>query len=220
MLFRILLYFLASAVVVVALTRWIVDYSTTSKIFKLENPPSGRVAVVFGAGLSRDGSPSPVLRDRVKTAAELYFAGRVEKILMSGDNRFEDYNEPGAMKEYALQLGVPADVIVLDFAGRRTYDTCYRAKSIFALDDVILVTQRFHLPRAIFTCTNLGLKASGVEADRRVYLRRSQWSWMVRETLATSVAVWELWVSHPIPVLGDPEPIFPAEIVGYNKPTQ
>ncbi len=215
-----MLYAAAGSAVIIGLARLIVEISTAPLIFDLENSPHGRVAVVFGAGLSRDGSPSPVLRDRVATAAQMFFAGRIEKILMSGDNRFEYYNEPGAMKDYAMELGVPEDAIVLDYAGRRTYDTCYRAKAIFGLDEVVLVTQRFHLPRAIFICKNLGLSTSGVEADRRVYLRRTQVSWMLRETLATTVAVWEIWVSHPVPVLGDPEPIFPSGIVGYNKPGQ
>ncbi len=166
-LLRILMVTLAGVVGLTIIARLIVELNTAPRIFKLDNPPDGRVAVVFGAGLYRDGTPTPVLRDRVATAAELYFSGRVEKILMSGDNRFLYYNEPGAMKAYAMQLGVPEDAIVLDYAGRRTYDTCYRAKEIFKLNEAILVTQRFHLPRAIFTCSNLGLPVTGVEADRR-----------------------------------------------------
>jgi len=217
MLLRIVLYALAGFFLAIGLARLYVELIAAPKIFQLDQPPQAKVAIVYGAGLYRDGSPTPVLRDRVATAAALYFEGRVEKILMSGDNRFEYYNEPGAMKEYAVQLGVPSDAIVLDFVGRRTYDTCYRAKAIFGLDEAVLVTQRFHLPRAIFTCNSLGLHATGVEADRRTYLRRSQFSWLVREVFATSVALWEVWVSHPTPVLGNPEPIFPGEIVGYDQ---
>jgi len=113
----------------------------------MESVPADRVAIVFGAGLQRDGTPSAVLRDRVATAASLYFEGKVQKLLMSGDNRFLDYNEPGSMKAYAISLGVPGEDIVLDYAGRRTYDTCYRAREIFGLDEAILVTQTYHLPR-------------------------------------------------------------------------
>ncbi|HMN63252.1 MAG TPA: ElyC/SanA/YdcF family protein, partial [Anaerolinea sp.] len=123
MLFRWLFFALAGAIVLVILVRLVVDLTTAPQIFKLDQPPSSRVAIVYGAGLYRDGTPTPVLRDRVATAAELYFTGRVTKILMSGDNRFEYYNEPGAMKAYAMELGVPDDAIVLDYAGRRTYDT-------------------------------------------------------------------------------------------------
>lgn len=150
-----------------------------------------------------------MLRDRVSSAAALYFSGRVEKLLMSGDNRFVYYNEPGAMKEYALELGVPEEAIVLDYAGRRTYDTCYRARQIFGVKEAILVTQSFHLPRAIYTCNLLGLSAVGLASDLREYHRRSWAFWNLREIPATFVALWELYFTQPLPVLGDPEPIFP-----------
>ena len=94
------------------------------------------------------------------------FAGKVEKLLLSGDNRTLDYNEPGAMRAYAISLGVPAEDIVLDYAGRRTYDTCFRAKAIFGVDQVLLVTQMFHLPRALYTCRALGIEAEGIPADQ------------------------------------------------------
>lgn len=170
-----------------------------------------RVAIVFGAGLERNGAPTPVLRDRVETAAELYKAGKVEKLLFSGDNRFIDYNEPGAMREYALQLGVPEDAIVLDYAGRRTYDTCYRAKHIFGVDEVILVTQSYHLPRALITCNGLGIQSVGVSADRRIYSRIPYLIWNIREVPATLATFWDVWISHPLPVLGSEEPIFPKD---------
>mgnify|MGYP006293955843 CR=1 FL=1 len=133
----LILLILLFILILAAAPRIIVVTSTRSGIFTLEDAPKKKAAVVFGAGLNRDGTPTAVLQDRVSTAAELYFAGKVEKILMSGDNRFVDYNEPGAMKTFALTLGVPEEVIVLDFAGRRTYDTCYRAIEIFQVPDFI-----------------------------------------------------------------------------------
>ncbi len=178
------------------------------------------VAIIFGAGLWRDGSPTPVLRDRVITGAELYFAGKVEKLLMSGDNRFVDYNEPAAMRDYAVSLGVPEDAIVLDYAGRRTYDTCYRARDIFELESVILVTQGFHLPRALYTCNALGVSAVGVEADQRTYRRRSLAYWHTRETFATLVAILEVHLLRPLPVLGEPEPIFTNDADNITTETQ
>jgi SanA protein len=181
------------------------------RTYRQDTVPAGRVAIVFGAGLRRDGSPSPVLRDRVATAAAMYFSGKVEKLLMSGDNRTIYYNEPGAMREYALELGVPEGDIVLDYAGRRTYDTCYRAKAIFKLDDAILVTQQFHLPRALYTCNMLGLPAVGVKADRLDYFSRARLYWNLREIPATAVALWEIHVTKPVPVLGNPEPIYSEE---------
>ena len=132
------------------------------------------------------------------------------KILMSGDNRFEEYNEPAAMKAYAVSLGVPEEAIVLDYAGRRTYDTCFRAGEIFGLEEALLVTQKFHLPRALFTCSGMGMKANGVIADLRDYHTHSLRYWNIREIPATLVAVWQVWVSRPLPVLGEPEPIFTA----------
>lgn len=187
----------------------ITEFSSRGKIYTLNEVPQNRAAIVFGAGLQKDGTPSPILRDRVATAASLYFEGKVEKLLMSGDNRFIDYNEPGAMKAYAVSLGVPSEDIVLDYAGRRTYDTCYRAKNIFGLDEAILVTQAYHLPRAIFTCEGIGIKVTGVASNLRNYQITSQRFWSIRELAASLVAVWQVWVSHPLPVMGDPEPIFP-----------
>ena len=180
----------------------------SSRIETVDSVAPLRAAIVFGAGLQRDGSPSPVLRDRVKTAAELYFAGKVEKLLFSGDNRFIDYNEPGAMRTYALSLGIPEEAIVLDYAGRRTYDTCYRAKHIFALDEAVLVTQKYHLPRALFTCNGIGLKSIGVSADQRAYSRYSMFMWNVREYPASLMALWDVWIRQPVPVMGNLEPIF------------
>ncbi|MEA3339046.1 MAG: ElyC/SanA/YdcF family protein, partial [Chloroflexota bacterium] len=101
---------------------------------RVEETPSRPVALVLGAGLWADGSLTPILADRVATAADLYHAGVVQKLLCSGDNRFVNYNEPQAMLERAVQLGVPAEDIVLDYAGRRTYDSCYRARAIFGLE--------------------------------------------------------------------------------------
>jgi SanA protein len=142
-------------VLILSSPRIITQIYSHGKIYDTNNTPAFTIAIVFGAGLRHDGTPTPILKDRVATAANLYFQGKVQKILMSGDNRFADYNEPGSMLAYAVELGVPEADIVLDYAGRRTYDTCYRAKKIFGVDNAILVTQRFHLPRAIFTCNML-----------------------------------------------------------------
>ena len=209
MVLRLIFWLLILAVIVIGVPRLITAISARGKILTIAEAPPSRAAVVFGAGLQRDGSPSPVLKDRVSAAVHLYQAGKVEKILMSGDNRFVDYNEPASMKTYALSLGVPEEDIVLDFAGRRTYDTCYRAKEIFGLQDAILVTQSYHLPRAIFTCRGFGMNVIGVKADLREYNSHSLRFWNLRELPATIVAVWQVWFSRPLPVLGDAEPIFP-----------
>ncbi len=181
--------------------------SSYHKIVQSDEAPQKKVAIVFGAGLQPNGRPSPILSYRVKTAVELYKKGKVQYLLMSGDNRFVDYNEPGAMKSYAIELGVPEEHIVLDYAGRRTYDTCYRAKAIFGVQEALLVTQRYHLPRALFICNELGLNAIGVEADPLTQRPYSMLIWCLREIPAQWVAVYDVWFRHPLPILGPYEPI-------------
>ena len=196
---------------ILLLARGWVLWRTHPYITTLDAVTPHRVAIVFGAGLWYDGSPTPVLRDRVATAASLYFAGTAQKLLFSGDNRFINYNEPEAMRQYALSLGVPDEAIVLDYAGRRTYDTCYRARAIFGVEDAIVVTQRFHLPRAVYTCRAVGVDAVGVPADRQRYRTGPYIYWNVREFLATARALVDVHITHPLPVLGKPEPIFAEE---------
>ena len=191
------------------LPRFILVLYAKPRTFSVKDVSPRRVAIVFGAGLWRDGTPTPVLRDRVQIAANLYFEGKVEKLLMSGDNRFVDYNEPESMRQYALSLGVPDEAIVLDYAGRRTYDTCYRARDIFRVDSAILVTQGFHLPRALFLCNMLGVDGVGVPADIQYYRKISRAIWGFREALATLDAINDIFYKRPLPVLGNPEPIFP-----------
>jgi SanA protein len=195
-------------VLVLSVPRLITGIYAASRIYEANNSPHKRVAIVFGAGLRRDGTPTAILRDRVETAADLYSSGKVEKILMSGDNRFDNYNEPEAMRQYALSLGIPAQAIALDYAGRRTYDTCYRAKAIFGVESALLVSQKFHLPRALFLCNTLGLESDGVEANQRRYRRFALILWNLREQLATVGAFLDVYVSNPLPVLGNPEPLF------------
>src|SRR5512138_1648221 len=182
---RLLLALFALGLVVLFGPRIVTGFFSWSRIYSAVNVSPAPVAVIFGAGLNRNGQPTVILKDRVETGAKLYFSGKVQKLLMSGDNRFLNYNEPEAMRQYAMSLGVPSGAIVLDYAGRRTYDTCYRAKAIFGLSSALLVTQAFHLPRALFLCDALGLKASGVEATGRRYWPPLMLIWNVREQLAT-----------------------------------
>jgi len=177
-------------------------------IYQVDEAPAERIAIIFGAGLRRDGTPTTILRDRVETGVRLYLNGKVEKLLMSGDNQYLNYNEPEAMRQYAISLGVPYEAITLDYAGRRTYDTCFRAKAIFGVESALLVTQKFHLPRALFLCNALGLKAMGVEANNKNYWNSSLFIWNIREQLATVSAFLDVFVDKPTLILGKPEPIF------------
>jgi SanA protein len=174
------------------------------QIYTVETVPPKRVAVVFGAAVYGDRLSS-VLRDRVETAVSLYEAGMVDKIIMSGDNQTLEYDEPSAMVAYAVRQGVPEADVQPDYGGRRTYDTCYRAQHIFEAEQVILVTQEFHLPRALFTCQMLGLESVGVAADKRPY-RGARW-YELRETGATLVALRDVVRQTPPPVLGEPIPL-------------
>ena len=171
-------------------------------IYEASQAPAGEVAIVFGAAVYRGGRLSPMLRDRVETAVRLYQEGKVEWLLFSGDNQSEDYDEPGQMTAYAVRRGVPASAIQQDKAGLRTYDTCYRARHVFGVGSAVLVTQSFHLPRALFTCRQLGVEALGVSADRRVYHPRSL-DWLEKRELAALLlalvdVVWE----RPATVMG------------------
>lgn len=207
-LWKSLLILCAAGLLGVFLPRLITTLYAWHRIYQADEAPVERIAIVFGAGLRRDGTPTTILRDRVETGVRLYLDGKVEKLLMSGDNSVEYYNEPEAMRQYAISLGIPDDAIVLDYAGRRTYDTCFRAKAIFGVKSALLVTQKFHLPRALFLCNMLGLTASGVEANNRNYWRGSLLIWNFREQLATAAAFLDLYVDKPSPILGLPEPIF------------
>ena len=171
-----------------------------------DDVPVRRVAIVFGAAV-RSNRPTPVLADRVEAAAELYHAGRVQKLIMTGDNRFVDYNEPDAMIAYAVELGVPEGDMVADYAGRRTYDSCYRARDVFGVSQAVLVTQGFHLNRALFICDRLGLDVVGYAADRGSF-PGSQWVWRLREVPALALAWWDTTIRRPVPVLGEPILIF------------
>ena len=209
MFLKLLLILVILGLLVLFVPRLVTGLYARGRTYTSSEVAKRRVAIVFGAGLWRNGSPTPVLVDRVTTAANLYFAGKVEKLLLSGDNRFVDYNEPEAMRKLALALGVPNEAIVLDYAGRRSYDTCYRAKVIFKVDQAILVTQAFHMPRVIYLCNRLGVESVGVESDLRIYRKSSMLYWNMRELLATTAALWDINIGHPVPVLVKPEPIFP-----------
>lgn len=206
--------------VIFGVPRLVTGMYSMGRFFSIKDVPPKPVGIVFGAGLSRSGAPSPILRDRIETAAVLYSTGKIQKILMSGDNRFENYNEPGAMRDYAIQLGVPEKDIVLDYAGRRSYDTCYRARHIFGVKEAILITQSFHMPRAMYICSHLEINTFGVPADIRLYYRRSYAYWNLREIPATTIALWEIWISRPLPVLGKPEPILRENHADPHNPIE
>lgn len=132
--------------------------------------PQAQTAIIPGALVLSEGVPCDMLYDRIKTGVELYKAGKVKKLLMTGDHGREDYDEVNTMRLIALKEGVPSDDIFMDHAGFSTYESMFRAKNIFGVESAIVVTQKFHLSRSVYIARKLGLNATGVPADRRQYL--------------------------------------------------
>jgi vancomycin permeability regulator SanA len=151
--------------------------------------PTRATAIVFGAGLRRDGTPTLVLADRVAAAARLYHEGRVQSLFLSGSARGQAYDEAEAMRRLAVELGVDPQDILVDKQGTRTLETCLRARQAFGIRSALLVTQRFHLPRALVLCEAMGIEADGVQADLSRYSTRSRWLWELRELPASLVTM-------------------------------
>ncbi|KAA3643156.1 MAG: hypothetical protein DWQ07_21805 [Chloroflexi bacterium] len=179
---------------------------TAPAVTSIEDAEHAQVAIVFGAALARNGRPSAVLRDRIQTAVDLFKAGKVDILLMSGH-----IPEPVSMRDYAVELGVPFEAIVLDEGGLRTYDTCYRAGEGFEITDAILVTQGYHQARALYTCMQFGLSVESVPAQQSRYYRGALTIWNVREFLATGAALWDLHVEPPQVSLDSAQPISNVE---------
>jgi len=154
---------------VVAANLWVL-YSLPSLVYeKAGDVPKVQVALILGARVFSDGRMSHMMQDRADAGLELYRAGKVRKIIMSGDHGTKTYDEVNTVKNYLLENGVsPADLF-LDHAGFDTYDSLYRARDIFGAYSLVVVTQKFHLPRALYIGRSLGLEVYGYPADKRQY---------------------------------------------------
>ncbi|MEU0252826.1 ElyC/SanA/YdcF family protein [Streptomyces sp. NPDC006184] len=141
--------------------------STADRLRTTADVPHTEVAMVFGAGLWKHGEPSPYLAHRLDAAARLYRAGRIEVVLVTGDNSREDYDEPDAMRTYLTRHGVPDARIVSDYAGFDTWDSCVRARKIFGVDRAVLISQGFHIRRAVALCEAAGVVPYGVGVDAK-----------------------------------------------------
>ncbi len=185
---------------------FVLDYyiqKTTSKyIYSTSNNiPNCYTALVLGAKVYNDGSLSGILRDRVNTALELYKVGKIKRFLLSGDHGREDYDEVNQMKIYLQNKGVKEVDIFLDHAGFDTYNSAYRAKHIFLVNDVIIISQGFHIKRAVYIARKLGLDAYGIKADKRSYsIARKM---VIREKLANVKAFFELLSNKKPTYLGE-----------------
>ncbi|WP_394356470.1 SanA/YdcF family protein [Spiractinospora alimapuensis] len=184
---------------------WIVSGTADDRYDTADEVPERPVGLVLGAGVRDDGEPSRVLARRLELAAELYFAGSVEVLLVSGDNSVDHYNETDTMRDFLEDEGVPAEHIAADYAGFSTWDSCARAREVFGVDAATVVTQDFHLPRAVRLCQSAGIDTVGV-ADSAISERTGGTiqGW-VREVPA-AVSALATMVLHPEPTfLGDYE---------------
>jgi len=188
MLIRCLFWLIFAAVImtltVVGINLYIV-IKEKSRMISLEEASDFEAdcIVVLGAGIRDDGSPTWMLEDRIKIGDKLYQNHAADKIIMSGDHGRENHDEVNTMKKYAINAGIPSEDIFMDHAGFETYDSLYRARDIFGAKKVIIVTQEYHLYRALYIADRLGLEARGVTADLRFYSKKMVY-WKFREYLA------------------------------------
>lgn len=174
----------------------------TADTFK--NDEKADCILILGAGV-KDGKPKPMLRDRLLTGIELYKSGAAEKIIMSGDHGRADYDEVNVMRAFALEQGVSAEDIFLDHAGFSTYDSVYRAKNIFGAENIIIVSQKYHLYRALYISEKLDVKAAGVSANLNTYggqLKRD-----IREIIARDKDFFKCIVKPEAEIMGDKIPL-------------
>lgn len=183
---RISLAALAIAMGLFVLPSVFIEVRYAPGIVSVSGAPAASVGVVFGAGLAPGGEASPLLAERLETALALWRAGKVRRLLLTG-NSGAYHDEIRAMRHYLLAAGMPEQALLADLEGTSTFDSCWRARSVFGVEDALLITQRFHLPRALFLAAHAGIHAHGVAAGGR-----SHW---------TSLSVWREFLARPLAVL-------------------
>jgi vancomycin permeability regulator SanA len=194
--------FLLSAFVI---NRYVARVGSEYIINTIEGLPRCEAVLLLGAGVRDDGNMSAILSDRAKTTLEVYRSKKARKILISGDHGRKGYDEVNVVKTYLLKKGVPGEDIFTDHAGFSTYDSIYRAGEIFRVKSLIIVTQRFHLPRALYIADKSGLKAYGHPADKRDYMMIDYFE--TREIAARLKAFLDVHFNARSKFLGDIIPI-------------
>ena len=162
---------------------------------------SADAIVVLGASVFADGTPSGILQDRLDDGVALYFAGVAPKLIMSGDNGTESYNEVRVMKQYAIAQGVPSEDIFCDHPGFSTYESMYRAKYVFGCQRIVVATQTYHLYRALWSAKSLGMQATGVPSDYHEYQKQLQYD--IREVPARTKDFFKALFRMPSTYVGD-----------------
>lgn len=171
--------------------------NTNNKIYNVSNVPETDIAIVFGAQVKPDGTPSDALKSRLDAAIDLYKDKKISKLLFTGDNSIANYDEVTNMKKYAVSKDIPENIIKLDYAGFRTLDSCYRAKKIFGINKAILISQHYHLYRAIYICQQAGIESVAIAASD--YPGLSLIKGKIREIFAIVQAFIEINVTHTQP---------------------
>lgn len=164
--------------------------------------------LILGAGLKSDDTPSDILTDRLLTGIKAYKCNASDKFLLSGDHGGENYNEVKAMKKFLLdsKINIDESKIFLDHAGFSTYESIYRAKEVFKTNNLLIITNEYHLPRALYIARNLGIEAYGIPSDIRNYL--NIFSYSIREKAAQIKDFFNINILKPKPTfLGDPIPV-------------
>lgn len=189
---------------VVAVTNAVMIGTTKDRIVEPSAAESfgANAVVVLGASVLPDGSPSGILQDRLDDGIALYFAGVAPKIIMSGDNGTESYNEVKAMKDYAVAKGVPSEDVFCDHAGFSTYESMYRAKHVFGAERIVVATQTYHLYRALYAAQGLGIEAIGVASDYHDYAGQPMFD--AREVPARTKDFFKTMFQVPSTFVGDP----------------
>jgi vancomycin permeability regulator SanA len=183
--------------------------STAGQIKTIEAVEKAQAVLLLGAKVYSDGNVSAIVYDRICAAVQLYKTGKADKILVSGDHGTKEYDEVNTIKRKLLQQGIPEENIFLDHAGFSTYDSLVRAREVFRVSSLIIVTQKFHLDRALFISNQVGIPAQGVVADRQGY-RGAVW-YELREFISGVLAFFNAavfkpsprYLGYPIPITGD-----------------
>jgi SanA protein len=211
----VLVLFAVMAVAFVLLMSFYINKSSDGSIYNIQNVPQKQAALVLGARVWPDGKMSDMFQDRVDMAIDLYKAGKVQRILVSGDHGTKNYDEVDAAKNYLLANGIDSKDIFLDHAGFDTYDSVYRAKHIFEVQSMIIVTQKYHLPRALYIAKALNVDAVGTAADFRVYGGQEYRDF--REKLADVKAWFDVIIKAKPKFLGPAVPIVGNSLASWGK---
>lgn len=211
----IILITFISVLLIISTLNWYINLSARKIIYNsVKDIPPCYTALVLGAMVSSTGEPSSYLRDRLDKAFELYKEKKVKRLLLSGDHGQQDYDEVNSMRVYLLNKGVDTNDIFLDHAGFDTYNSIVRAGEIFEVEDMIIVSQEFHLSRALFIACKKGHKAYGIVADKTPYEPSRN---RIREKFANIKAVLEIILNRKPRFLGDKIPITGNSRLSYDR---